>query len=540
VNLFFAALLLADTVTQVTAAEADHSTERVVITAGIVNRSNIFTGQFLAESDQTTRLFRSGVNRFHKTTRESVILRELGVVPGATITVEEVADFERRLRQLGLFAAVSAKLVTADAGVELHISTQDNFSIVTGGSGSYLGGVGNVGFTVGDKNLFGSGNKLLFKLSRTTDGNFRGSLAYSDLHFFDKAWRANYGMGRTDEGDFFSIDVGEPFKSISDDFSWELSAHQTEKDIKYYRDGSTVVRIPEDRLTVSGKSVWRSGSTQQYLRRGVVARYSEVGYSPSTGELADTIDTPTDNRTLYFGGILARDSIQSYSKVQGIDTLNYIQDISFGSSAEIQLGLNQIEEFEGTANRVEPTMSVALRKSFLAGKDTYLKFSLNGNGLFEESGGRPWSATTSFKAYYTGFDLNTLALRMEYATGEDGIGLPGQLTLGENNGLRGYDARQFEGRQRFRLNAETRYRPGWQFGTLNVGMIGFFDAGWAAERDNSSPSVRHAIGAGLRIGSSAFLGAAVIRLDVAIPLDPVAGENSDARFSFALGQVFGF
>jgi len=135
---------------------------------------------------------------------------------------------------------------------------------------------------------------------------------------------------------------------------------------------------------------------------------------------------------------------------------------------------------------------------------------------------------------------NTFALRADYTTGEDGSGLPVQVTLGGNNGLRAYDARQFEGRQRMRVNFESRYKPNWKLDLLDIGLVGFVDIGWAADRDDSSPSFNRSVGAGLRIGSSPILGSAVLRLDAAVPLDPPSTENDDPRFSFAIGQMFRF
>ena len=118
--------------------------------------------------------------------------------------------------------------------------------------------------------------------------------------------------------------------------------------------------------------------------------------------------------------------------------------------------------------------------------------------------------------------------------------MPTQFTLGEDSGLRGYDARQFEGRQRWRLNLESRYSPGWQLGFIDLGLVGFFDAGFASERGESSPEIRRSFGAGLRLGSNALLGRRVMRVDVAVPLDTPEGDSSDPRLSVALGQVFRF
>ena len=207
------------------AAENDQQQAQVVISNIIVNRSNIFEAsgnepgnrKSGAESAPSAlSLITSGVDRFHKVTLESVILREVGIRPGDTILVADVAEAERRLRNLGIFASVSANLVTGENGVELHIATRDNFSLVAGLSGSFLGGIGNIGFTAGDKNLLGTGNRLTFRLSRTTEDDFLGSVILSDLHFFEKPWRAEYRIGRTDEGDFFSFGLNDPFQSLSD------------------------------------------------------------------------------------------------------------------------------------------------------------------------------------------------------------------------------------------------------------------------------------------------------------------------------------
>lgn len=527
------------------AVDAIPSAQLVVICKVVVKNSNIFDGQAASASAQ--QAVASGINRFHKTTRESVILREAGVKSGDSLSIRSIEDIERRLRRLGLFASASARLVTNNDCVELHLITRDNFSIVAGASGSYLGGVGNIGFTTGEKNVNGSGNKLLLSMSRSSTGNFRGALSFSDLHFFNNDWRANYRIGRTNEGDFYGINLSDTFRSLSDKREWAVSADRVERNIKYYRDGTNVVAIPEDKASVAGRYVWRSGSSDQYLRRGVVMNLSESDYSPSiVTDINDVLSVaaPADNRKIYIGGLLARDSVSRFMKVQGLDTLNFVQDISLGSSAEVRLGVNFIDE-DATANaesvsRVDPLLSLILRKTAAAGEHTLLNLAVAGSATFEEEGARPWSVTSTFKAFYSKFNNNTLALRMDYTTGEDGSGLPVQLTLGEDNGLRGYDVRQFQGRQRLRMNLETRYRPGWKLGVVDVGVIGFFDAGWVNSKGDSSSSVKRSVGAGLRLASNALLGARVIRIDLAVPLDPPATENSDPGLSLAVGQVFRF
>jgi len=529
------------------ASGSDNQHAQVVISSVIVNRSNIFDPSGNLQSDAASqqpglRLIAGSVNRFHKVTLESVILREVGIRPGDTISVADVAQVERRLRNLGIFASVTANLVTGESGVELHIATRDNFSIVGGVSGSFLGGIGNIGFTAGDKNLLGTGNQLTFNLSRTTDGDFRGAANFRDLHFVGKPWRAEYRIGRTDEGDFYSFGLNDPFRSLSDSRAWSIAADNTERNTTFYSGGSSVIEVPEDRIRIAGSHVWRSGTSDRYFRKGVTGSFTQINYAEAQGVSAAEIVVPQDRRTIFAGGLIGIDRISGYKKVQGVDTLNFTQDLRFGRFAEIQLGVNFIEDFNAISpnSRAEPALSLVLRKSAAIGKHSLVSASFRGNADFEENGARPWSGTASIRVFNTAFKNTTLAFNTNYTTGVEGNELPVQLTLGEDSGLRGYDARQFEGRQRWRLNLESRYSPGWKLGFLDIGMVGFFDAGFAAERTDSSPTIRRAFGAGLRLGSNALLGRRVMRIDVAFPLDAPEGDSSDPRLSVAMGQVFRF
>jgi len=529
------------------AADNDKQQAQVVISSIIVNRSNIFEAsgneQSGAESPRSAlSIMASGVDRFHKVTLESVIMREVGIRPGDTILVADVAEAERRLRNLGIFATVSANLVTGENGVELHIATRDNFSLVGGLSGSFLGGIGNIGFTAGEKNLLGTGNRLTFQLSRTTEDDFLGSVVLTDLHFFEKPWRAEYRIGRTDEGDFVSFRLNDRFRSLRDGRAWAIAADNTEENTTFYSGGLSAIEVPEDRVRIAGSHVWRTGTQELYFRKGIVGSFTQIDYAAAQGVNAAEITVPEDRRTLFAGGLLGLDRISEFKKVQGIDTLNFTQDLRLGGTAEIQLGIDFIEDFNAVSSnsRSEPVVSLVLRQSAAFGKHSLVSASFRGNAEFEENGVRPWNGTLSFRAFNTVLKNTTLAFNTDFTTGVDGTDLPIQFTLGEDSGLRGYDARQFEGRQRWRLNLESRYSPGWQLGFLDIGLVGFFDAGFASERGESSPEIRRSFGAGLRLGSNALLGRRVMRVDVAVPLDTPEGDSSDPRLSVALGQVFRF
>ena len=535
--LFGALLLLVNLL--ITAAQGSDSENQVVISNVVVNRSNIFETSDVAAGNPQ-QVVAITVNRFHKTTLESVILREVGVRPGDSIPVAEVDEIERRLRDLGIFASVAAALVTADTGVELHITTRDNFSLVAGATGSFLGGVGNVGFTVGERNVLGTGNSLRFGLSRSTTDTFRGSVAFSDLHFFEKPWQAEYAVGRTNDGDFFGFELSDSFRTLGSGREWSLTVDYIERLRKYFIDGDTVFELPEDRSRLLASHVWRSGEPELLFRRGLEAGFTQSVYSSPEGVFGE-LTQPEDTRRFYIGGLLATDRIRGYKKVLGLDTLRFVQDVRFGTTAEVRLGANLVDDFNtAEASRVDPEVAVVLDNVTAMGEHSLLRMTLSGSAIVEETGERPWSATARLRAFNTAINNTTIAFNADYSTGEDGSELPVQLTLGEGNGLRGYDLRQFQGRQRLRMNLEARYYSGWKLGILDVGLIGFADAGWAAARNNSSVSLNRSIGTGLRLASNSLLGSRVIRIDLAFPLDTPEGDSSEPSFSAAVGQVFRF
>lgn len=522
--------------------------DRVTITEIFVNRVNIFDTE-LANKIAVYRV----ANLLHRTTREETILRELDVSVGDKIGAQDTAEFERVLRRTDLFAAVSVTLKSADksnsAATQLHISTRDRLSIIAGASGSFLGGVGELGFTLGERNVAGLGDSLLLSYSGNTDNEIRGSISYSDLHFINKDQRALYQIGRTEEGDFYRMRFQRPFKNSLDKNAWSVLAESVGRDLDFYENGVSVVQIPEQKQALNMSRVWRNGTDKRSVRRGLVFQYNDLDYQPSRGVQADTIDAPSDSTQFYGGFLVAHDTVTEYRKARSLDTLKFTQDISLGSVAELQIGFvhtsysNTVADYDSV---LAPKIVARLARSLSAGQNTLLRFSINGTATFKDVSGavnplsdnKPWSVTAAAKWFNTSFKSHTLATRLDYAFAESDADLPVQFTLGENNGLRGYASRLLSGRERLRLNIEDRMDFDWRVGVLDVGLLGFFDIGWVA-KDDGSDQLRRSAGFGLRLGSNVVLGASVIRMDVAVPFDDEE-QKHEPTISISVGQVFSF
>lgn len=97
-----------------------------------------------------------------------------------------------------------------------------------------------------------------------------------------------------------------------------------------------------------------------------------------------------------------------------------------------------------------------------------------------------------------------------------------QLTLGGNNGLRGYDRHYQSGDRSAVLNLEQRYYSDWHPLLLRVGFAVFFDVGraWYPNEDNgSNGGVLSNAGIGLRLNSSRADKSSVVHIDLAFPFD---------------------
>lgn len=556
VGLVFALALRCQPAMAAAVIEAGAGKPTSVVTGIYVNRVNIFD----PAQAQQSRVYRL-VNTLHSTTKEQTILRELGVAPGDRVGPAEVAEFERILRRMDLFSSVSVDLrpaaehtddgisVSDPDAVHLHIQTRDRVSIVAGASGSFLGGVGELGFTLGDRNVAGLGDSFLLSYSGNTDDELRGSIAYRDIHFINNQQRADYQFSRTEEGDSYRLKFQRPFKNRLDKKAWSVLVESVERDIDYYENGFSVVQVPEHKQLLEFSGSWRHGSDKRSIRRGLTLRAMDLQYQASLGVQADTITAPLDSTRLYAGVVLARDLISEYRKTSGLDTLRFIQDLTLGSTIELQAGITykEYEDEAGNNTSVNPLLSLGYSNAFAAGENTLLRFSLNGRATLaslsagddaDSSDGQPWSVGASARWFNTAFDKHTLAARIDYTIADNSSGLPVQYTLGENNGLRGYASRLLSGNERIRLNLEDRMDFGWRAGVFDIGLLWFVDIGWVAD-DDASSLLKRSAGVGLRLGSDVLFGASVVRMDLAVPFDDDSGRH-EPTLSISLGQVFNF
>jgi hypothetical protein len=480
------------------------------------------------------------VDALHWTTREHTIRCEFWFAPGDVVDSDDANELERNLRALDLFAEVSVRLVPAavPGEVDLEVRTRDRLTLSFGGGASFVGGVTGVNAAVGESNLFGSGDRLIGTFRRNSMDEYRWALAYTDLHVFDSWHTATVQLGSTDDGDFAGIDVRKPFKHLTDPRAYGGGASYDETATDYYRGGDSVAEVPDVRTSARGDIAWGDGPADRRQRLGFFASYEQHDYEAARGPLAAQVRVPGDTWWVRFGPTARWEHVHDYRKVDGLDTLAYVQDLTLGTNVGVSAGARWREE-DGAGSALEPEVALDADWATELLPRVFTHLLVRGGVRWDGGDAVGWNATTAGRAYWAIDDSNTLCARAVFDAVEETQDLAVELTLGEDNGLRGYPAREFAGTRRVRANVEHRYDTGLEFATGRFGLVAFYDNGWIGSGSDLGSPISSA-GAGLRIGSKPLLGGGVVRIDFAKPFERAPGEDRDWTVSVSVGQVFTF
>jgi hypothetical protein len=506
--------------------------------AGRLREVRITTNDVFAATDE--RLLTQVVNALHWQTRREVVAREIWLRRGDHVDARLAAELERNLRGLGLFSDVTVRLVaTGQPGeVDLEVITRDRLTLNVGAGGSYVGGVSGFRTSLGEGNLLGRGDRLVASFAENSEGEYRGSVAFTDLHVLDSWHTATVRASRTDEGDSAGLDVRRPFKHLADPRGYGVSIAQDDTEADYYRGGESVAEVPYRRSALLADMAWAAGSRDARRFLGVAFAAEQVDHAIARGPLAASIHVPGDTWSVFFGPTASWQWVTGYRKVEGLDTLDYVQDLTLGPSVGMTLGARWRDE-DGLAGALQPEAGLAVAFASEPLADVFTNLGARGGVRGDDADAVGWNASVFARAFALATELQTFAASCTFDAVEETQDLPRELTLGEDNGLRGYKARLFAGTRRVRTNLEHRFDTGLELATLRFGLIAFTDTGWVGTGSDLGRPWTSA-GVGLRIGSKPLLGDGVMRIDVAKPFDDIVDQSDGLKVSVTIGQVFTF
>ena len=502
-----------------------------VIGTVLVDNQNIFN---LEDPKDDNWLFRLG-NHLHPKTRAEVIRHQLLFRPGDHYNRHLIDESERILRADGYFYDAWIREVRyEDNHVDLRVTTRDVWTLNPGFNFSRSGGTNSVGVQLEDSNFLGSGASLKVFHTSTVDRTSTGLQAI-DEHAFDTWVSAAATFANNSDGYMREVSVQQPFYALNTRLAAGVYGIDDRQTTPLYDRGIIIDKFQDLHQGAQVFGGWSSGVQNGWVRRWTTGfTYDEHNFEPVTWAGPSVV--PRDRRFLY--PFVQYDLIQDdYVRMWNHDQIGRTEDFYVGTSFSARAGF--ADASFGSSSSALIFQSYASTGFGGNDRSTLLLFwDFSGrvtegalyNGIMDAS-----------MRYYNEQSKNWLFFTTLSGTKGWRLDLDNQITLGGDNGLRGYPLRYQDGTQRALFTIEQRYFTDWYvFRLFRVGGAVFFDAGrtWGrAPLAAPSLGLLTDAGFGLRIGNSRSGLGNVIHVDLAFPFN---GDSTIKRVQLLIQTEHSF
>jgi len=501
------------------AAQPIPSPAELEASGAIIGRINIAVGDVFDTSirGEGGWLYRTA-NKLHINTRPYVIRGQLLFKPGEPYRQRLVQETERLLRANDYLYDASIVPVAYDGKVvDLEVRTRDVWTLNPGVSFSRKGGENTFGAQLQEDNLLGTGQSLEFEWNSNVDRESL-SVSYFDPHFFQSFTRFAVTYADADDGKTKLLQLSRPFYALDVRRAAGIYLLDSQRNDTRYVLGDNVGEFEhrEEYYEVFGG--WSAGLQGRRVRRWTYGyTFERDGFAPDPLEpLGGPLPPDRELSYPWIGIDVVEDSFQERINQ---DQILRTEDVLVGLRASARLGY-AAEAFGADRNALIASASLQNGADLRPGQSVFGSVSASGrvedgqlvNGMLSAEGRFYWatSARSKFFAGVSGAAVEQLDQEL-------------QLTLGGDNGLRGYPLRYQAGTSRALLTLEQRYYTKWYpFRLFHVGAAAFFDMGRTWGRDVTgaeSIGLLKDFGIGLRLGSSRSSFGNVVHLDLAFPLD---------------------
>ena len=464
-------------------------------------------------------------NKLHINTKPSVIRKQLLFETGEPYQHRLIQETERILREEDfLYDAVIVPVAYDGRVVDLEVRTRDVWTLNPGFNFSRKGGENTMGVQLEEDNLLGSGRSLEFEWNKDVDRTSLGA-TFFDPHFLRAFNRFTIGYADADDGDTKLLVFNRPFYALDVRRAGGFSLLDNERIDYRYELGKKVGEFghrDEYYETYYGRS---RGLQEGWARRWTFgASYERDRFAPEPDKpLAGPL--PPDRKLVYpwVGFDLVEDH---YQERVNQDQIHRTEDVLVGLRASVRVGYSS-GAFGADDDAVVASASLQDGADLRPGMSVFGAVLASGrlasgeieNGMLSAAG--RFYLVTSQKSKFYAAVAGAVTENLDEEL---------QLTLGGDNGLRGYPLRYQAGTSRALLTLEERYYTDWYpFRLFHVGAAVFFDMGrtWGTDVTGAeSLGLLKDVGVGLRLGSSRSSFGNVLHLDVAFPLD--GGDDIDS------------
>jgi hypothetical protein len=500
-----------------------------------VTRFRVFD---MEDPDENNRVYR-WANDFHWQTRESVVRQHLLVEEGDIYIPDQIRESERVLRDLGfIYDARVRPWRWCGEVVDLEVITRDIWTFTPIVSFNLAGGTSDYSLGFRDKNFLGSGKRVMIRYDK--DEERQGTtLAYTDPLLFGTRWRMNLRLTDNDDGHDRAFRLNRPFYSIYETWSAGGALEDQLQEEKVWYRGDKVAEFDHQR-----EAARLFGGIARDVERGQQVGRWLFGYEHETNEFdySDSDKPPPelpDDRDYSYPFVGYQSIEDEYIQTRNINYLVRTEDLYVGERYNWRLGWS--DESLG-ATRDQVALKGAYGNTLMIDDRNWWVVNSSVSGFWnvddEDFENLWWTTQSRYHRRQAEKWAAFARLRLDYT---DGLTLDNQLTLGGDNGLRGYDRHYQTGDRSFVFNLEQRYYSDWHpFRLIRVGAAVFFDVGraWFKNRDNGdNGDVLSNVGIGLRLNSSRAEKGSVIHIDLAFPFDK-ADDVDDVQFLIRVRDTF--
>ena len=506
-----------------TLASAQGAAPPPILRQVTISRQGIF------DSAEVTGWMPRLVNRLHRTTRASVVDRELLFRAGEPYDSARIAESARNLRALGLFRRVEIDTVTTAEGLTARVATGDGWSTDLGATLQQ----GNQGVAwsgeLMEENLLGTGARLLTKLSDDVDRT-TVHLEFSRPRLIADRIGAALAFEHRSDGRQYAATITRPFRSVSEGFGAGLSVRHFDGRLLGYVNGATVPRDTVERRATSVHG-YLSGSTraepQGYLRVGGVVRIQREEHAARNPALRRPTET-----VVAIGPTLEWRRVR-FLVTRGFQGLLQAEDVDVGLRVRAEL-LMAPRWLGSDRSGIGSSVSLRLGAIVPAGF-AQLEGRIGGllRGGAVDSGTVRIGGTASFGP---GRTRHRLMLHGERSWAR-GPALGREFELGYTDGLRGFRAHAFTGDRAWFATAEYRFTLSGEIGKLSaLGVAAFIERGGAWFQGSPARTGTDA-GVGLRLGSTRRADVRASRIDL---VRRFASDVERAGWVIVVGKGFTF
>lgn len=496
----------------------------------------------VAHSDAEQWVFDVG-DKLHIESRPGTIRRRLLFHEGDTVTRSMLLESEKTLRQEEFLADAIIEVRTWEDGTaHIKVTTYDQWTTVPGFSLQRLGKewiywVGPV-----ESNLLGTGQRLGFFIGHDQIRDTRW-LDYANNALTPARLRLNTHAAWLSDGYSVLFSLSKPLESRTSRWAFSASASADKTSENLFFDANDLDRLPprlSDALagdyTIAGTfrhvathniNLSATRSFGYRLKFNVSPTFDWTDrYNVGAVRLSDTLDrylppppsarAPYE-RTDYLPGLSLSVYQYDYKTVQNYNNLKWSETLETGWRLTTKIAKNQ--SWMGAKNddwyfSHQAVINNAWWNALFLNTSASLRYFAGPRGFddgygsaFGEMQWKPIRFTSTFLA---GSWSNYFAAEKSQ-----------QLLLGEDSGLNGYPSFYYAGQARILLEAEQRFFPAFEIGTVVPAMALFANAGntFPAYSDFDWDKLHYSVGFGLRLGASKSTQKVVNHINFSWPID---------------------